>query len=107
MKKKFKIKKNDNVMVLSGKDAGKTGNVIKIITERDRALVSGVNLVKKHTKATQNNQAGIITKEASIHISNIAVVCPKTSVPTKVGFKMLETGKKVRFAKKSGEILDN
>jgi large subunit ribosomal protein L24 len=107
MKKKFKIKKNDNVMELSGKDAGKTGNVINIITERDRALVSGVNLVKKHTKATQNNQAGIITKEASIHISNIAVVCPKTGVPTKVGFKMLEAGKKVRFAKKSGEILDN
>jgi large subunit ribosomal protein L24 len=105
--KKFKIKKNDKVQVMTGKDKGKFGTVTKVLRDRDRLVVSGVNLVKKHLKATQASAAGIVQVESTIHISNVAVVCPKSNLHTKVGYKMLEDGKKVRVAKKTGEILDN
>ena len=106
MSVKFKIKKNDKVIILSGKDKGKAGDVIKVLTKRKKLLISGINTVKKHTKATEGSQGGIVQKEMPIDISNVSLLCPKTNKPTKVGYKFLEDGKKVRFARKSGEIID-
>jgi large subunit ribosomal protein L24 len=103
---KLKIKKGDQVIVTTGKSSGSTGEVIAVYPKENKALVSGVNLVKKHQKPTKESEGGIISKEAPIHISNIAILDPKTQKATKVGFKILEDGKKVRFAKSSGEILD-
>jgi large subunit ribosomal protein L24 len=100
-----KIKKGDRVVVVSGRDKGKKGEVIKMMDET-RALVSGVNLVKRHQKQTQKAQGGIISKEAPIHLSNIAHVDPKDGSPTRIGWKELNDGRKVRFAKKSGEVID-
>jgi len=105
--KKFKIKKNDKVTVLAGKDKGKSGVVLKVLRDRDRVLVSEVNMVKKHVRATQAEPAGIIQKEVSMHISNVALICPKTSKATKIGYKFLADGLKVRVARKSGEVIDN
>jgi|SRR5688500_12597652 large subunit ribosomal protein L24 len=102
-----KIRKGDRVIVRSGRDKGKRGEVIRVIPEEERAVVSGVNLVKRHQKQTTTQQAGIISKEAPIHLSKLAHVDPSTNKPTRVGFKILEGGKKVRFAKKSGEVLAN
>ena len=102
-----KIRKGDRVIVRSGRDKGKRGEVIRVIPEEERAVVSGVNLVKRHQKQTTTQQAGIISKEAPIHLSKLAHVDPSTNKPTRVGFKFLEGGKKVRFAKKSGEVLAN
>ncbi|PHR62919.1 MAG: 50S ribosomal protein L24 [Robiginitomaculum sp.] len=101
-----KIKKGDNVIVLAGKDKGRKGEVMKVVTETNRAFVSGLNMVKRHTKPTQYDAGGIKDKEASLHMSNLAIVDPKTGEATRVGFKFLENGKKVRFAKKSGEVID-
>ena len=101
-----KIRKGDEVIVLSGKDQGKKGTVSRVLPKDSRAIVAGVNMVKRHQRQGPMNQAGIIEKEASIHLSNIALVDPKTGKPTRVGFKMLD-GEKVRFAKKSGEIIAN
>jgi large subunit ribosomal protein L24 len=107
-KKKFKVRKNDQVVVIAGKDRGKKGKVIKIVTETNRVLVAGINVAKKHVKPSQFfPQGGIVSKEMPIHISNIALVDPKTEMATRVGFKTLEDGKKVRFAKKSKEIIEN
>ena len=101
--KKFKIKKGDTVYVNSGNDKGKTGKVLSILTEKDRVIVEGVNLVSKHTKPnTKQPQGGIIKQEAAIHISNVNLIDPASSKPTRVGFKV-EDGKKVRVAKKSGQ----
>lgn len=100
-----KIKKGDLVSVLSGKDRGKTGKVTRILSKRSRAYVEGINLVKKHNKPSQNNKGGIETIEMSIHISKLSILDPKTNKPSRVGFKFLEDGKKVRFLKKSGETL--
>ena len=101
--KKFKIKKGDTVYVNSGNDKGKTGKVLSIITEKDRVIVEGVNLVSKHTKPNSKQpQGGIIKQEAAIHISNVNLIDPASSKPTRVGFKV-EDGKKVRVAKKSGQ----
>ncbi|HEV2650520.1 MAG TPA: 50S ribosomal protein L24 [Rhizomicrobium sp.] len=100
-----KIKKGDRVVVVAGRDKGKKGEVIKMMDET-RALVSGVNLVKRHQKQTQKAQGGIISKEAPIHLSNIAHVDPKDGSPTRIGWKELNDGRKVRFAKKSGEVID-
>ena len=100
-----KIKKGDRVIVTAGRDKGKKGEVIKMMDET-RALVSGVNLVKRHQKQTQKAQGGIISKEAPIHLSNIAHVDPKDGSPTRIGWKELNDGRKVRFAKKSGEVID-
>ena len=102
---KLKIKKGDNVVVLTGRDAGKKGQVLKVIPKENRAIVSGVNLVKRHTNPTQTAEGGIFTKEATINISNIAIEDPKDGKPTKVGYKTVD-GKKVRFARRSGEVID-
>ena len=99
-----KIRKGDKVVVLTGKDKGRTGEVIQVLPKEDRAVVRGVNMVKRHQRQTQAQEAGIINKEASLHISNIAIA-DKDGKPTRVGFKVVE-GKKVRVAKRSGEVID-
>ncbi|MGL4728623.1 MAG: 50S ribosomal protein L24 [Bosea sp. (in: a-proteobacteria)] len=101
-----KIKKGDKVVVLAGRDKGRNGEVIKVVPKEGRALVRGVNLVKRHTKASQTTEGGIISKEAPIQLSNIAVADPKDGKPTRVGFKVLDDGRKVRFAKRSGDLID-
>lgn len=103
--KKLKIKKGDKVIVVCGKDKGKSGEVTKVFPTLDRVIVANVNLAKKHTKPSKTSEGGIISKELAIHISNVAHFDPKQGVATKVGFKILEDGSKVRWAKKSGEIL--
>ncbi len=104
---KLHVKKGDNVKVISGKDKGKEGKILEAYPKKDRVLVEGVNMVKKHAKPSQTNpQGGILNQEAPIHVSNVMVIDPKTNEPTRVGFKV-EDGKKVRIAKKSGEALDN
>jgi large subunit ribosomal protein L24 len=101
--KKLKIKKGDTVYVNAGNDKGKTGKVLSVLTEKDRVIVEGVNLVSKHTKPNSKQpQGGIIKQEAAIHISNVNLIDPASSKPTRVGFKV-EDGKKVRVAKKSGQ----
>jgi len=105
-KAKLKIKKGDEVVVVSGRDAGIKGNVLKVMPKERRALVEGVNRVKRHTRASSTNPGGIVEKELPIHISNLSLVDPKTGKPTRVGYRMLEDGRKVRFAKRSGEIID-
>lgn len=106
MAEKFKIKKGDKVVVITGRDAGKEGEVLQVIREERRAVVSGVNLVKRHTKPSRTDQGGIVSKEAPVHISNIAMRDPKDGKPTRVGYKVLEDGRKVRVAKRSGEVID-
>ena len=100
------IRKGDNVVILSGSDKGKKGNVIKVFPKENRALVQGVNLVKRHQRQTQSQQAGIVTKEAPIHLSNLAHVDPKSGKATRVGMKKLGDGRMVRVARKSGEVID-
>ncbi|MEE2525205.1 50S ribosomal protein L24 [Hyphobacterium sp. HN65] len=100
-----KIKKGDNVVVLTGRDKGKTGEVVKSIPSENRVIVRGVNMVKRHQRPTQTSAGGIETKEAPIHVSNVALADPKTGEATRVGFKM-EGDRKVRVAKKSGEVID-
>jgi large subunit ribosomal protein L24 len=102
----MKIKKGDRVIVTTGRDKGKKGEVIKMFPEENRALVSGVNMMKRHQRQTQKAQGGIISKEAPINLSNLAHVDPKSGGATRVGFKILNDGRKVRFAKKSGEVID-
>jgi large subunit ribosomal protein L24 len=101
-----KIKKGDRVIVLTGRDKGKTGEVLKIILASNRAVVAGVNKVKRHTAASQTTAGGIVEKEASINMSNLAHIDPKDDKPTRVGFKQLDDGRKVRYAKRSGEVID-
>jgi large subunit ribosomal protein L24 len=103
---KLKIKKGDQVIVVTGRDRGKTGEVFEVLPQEARVKVRGVNVVKRHTKQSGTQQGGIVEKEASIHISNVAHVDPKTRKATRVGFKFLADGRKVRFAKRSGEVLD-
>lgn len=101
------VKKGDKVMVISGKEKGKTGTIIAAFPKKDRVLVEGLNIVKKHMKPNQANpQGGIVSQEASIHVSNVMLIDPKSGEPTRVGYKM-EDGKKVRVAKKSGVKIDN
>ena len=101
-----KIKKGDKVVVLTGRDKGKSGEVVQVMPKETRAIVRGVNLVKRHTRQTAQTEGGIITKEAAIQLSNIAIADPKDGKPTRVGFKVLEDGRKVRFAKRSGDLID-
>ena len=101
-----KIRKGDKVIVLTGRDKGRTGEVIAVHPDEGRALVRGVNMVKRHQRQTPQQQGGIISKEASIDLSNIAIADPKDGKPTRVGFKTLEDGRKVRFAKRSGDLID-
>jgi large subunit ribosomal protein L24 len=103
---KLKIKKGDKVVVITGRDKGKTGEVKQVLPAENRVIVDGVNMVKRHTKPSAGNAGGIVEKEASIHVSNVAYVDPKTDKPTRIGYKTLEDGRKVRFAKRSGEIID-
>jgi large subunit ribosomal protein L24 len=101
-----KIKKGDKVVVLCGRDKRRTGEVIEVRPDENRALVRGVNMVKRHQRQSAAQDGGIISKEAPVHLSNLAVVDPKTSKPTRVGFKVLADGKKVRIAKRSGVDID-
>ena len=101
-----KIKKGDNVVVLTGKDKGKTGEVLAVFPSEERATVRGINLVKKHQKESAKQQGGIISLEAPIHLSNLAIADPKDGKATRVGFNVLADGKKVRVAKRSGETID-
>jgi len=101
----LKIKKGDKVVVISGSDKGKTGEVLRSLPSENRVVVQGVNLVKRHTRASATSQGGIIEKEATIHVSNVAHVDPKDNKPTRVGFKLVDD-RKVRVAKRSGEQLD-
>ncbi len=101
-----KIKKGDKVVVLTGRDKGRTGEVFRVMPKESRALVRGVNLVKRHQRQTMNQEGGIIQKEAPVHLSNLAFADPKDGKPTRVGFKILEDGRKVRFAKRSGDLID-
>jgi len=101
-----KIKKGDKVVVLTGKDKGRTGEVLEVRPTDDKALVRGINQVRRHQKQSQSQQGGIITKEAPIHLSNLALADPKDGKPTRVGFRTEKDGKKVRFAKRSGEVIN-
>jgi large subunit ribosomal protein L24 len=101
-----KVRKGDRVVVTTGRDKGKKGEVLKVYPEDSRVLVAGVNMIKKHQKQSQTQQGGIITKEAPLHVSNVAHIDPKSGEPTRVGFKLLNDGRKVRVAKKSGESID-
>ena len=101
-----KIKKGDRVIVTTGRDKGKKGEVLKVFPSESRALVSGVNVVKRHQRQTQTQQGGIVQKESTIHLSNLAHVDPKSGGASRVGFKFLKDVRKVRFAKKSGEVID-
>ena len=100
-----KIRKGDKVVVLAGKDKGRTGEVVQVMPKEDRALVRGINMVKRHQRQTQTQEAGIVDKEASIHLSNLALADPKDGKATRVGFK-IDGDKKVRVAKRSGETID-
>jgi large subunit ribosomal protein L24 len=102
-----KIKKGDQVIVLAGRDKGKKGEVYQVMPKDDRALVRGVNVVRRHQRQTAQQEGGIIAKEAPIHVSNLALEDPKDGKPTRVGFKRLDDGRKVRFAKRSGEIIED
>lgn len=106
MAEKFRIKKGDKVVVITGRDKGKKGEVLSVLRAERRAVVSGVNVVKRHTRPAPGNPGGIIEKEAPIQISNLAIQDPKDGRPSRIGFRFLEDGRKVRFAKRSGEVLD-
>ena len=101
-----KIKKGDKVVVLTGRDKGRTGEVVEVRPKEERALVRGVNVVKRHQRQTMNQEGGIISKEAPVHLSNIALADPRDGKPTRVGFKFMADGKKVRVAKRSGAEID-
>ncbi|NEU11153.1 50S ribosomal protein L24 [Methylobacterium sp. BTF04] len=101
-----KVKKGDKVVILTGRDKGRSGEVLQVLPKEDRAFVRGINLVKKHQKQTQNQEGGIVSKEAAIHLSNLAVADPKDGQATRVGFRILDDGRKVRFAKRSGDLID-
>jgi len=103
---KLKIKKGDNVVVITGRDKGKTGEVLRVFPAEARAIVQGVNLAKRHTRPRMGDPGGIVEKELTIHISNIAHIDPQSRKPTRVGFRRLGDGRKVRFARRSGEVID-
>ena len=101
-----KIRKGDDVIVITGKDKGKTGKVTQVLVQENKVIVAGINMVKRHTKPSQESAGGIISKEMPIQISNVAYIDPKTNKPTRLGIKIDKDGRKVRFAKKSGEVVD-
>jgi len=106
MATKLKIRKGDKVVVITGKDKGKTGEVTQVIPKESRVVVQGVNIVRRHQRQTAQQQGGIITKEAPIHISNVAHVDPNSEKPTRIGYRTQEDGRKVRVAKRSGAPID-
>jgi large subunit ribosomal protein L24 len=101
-----KIRKGDKVVVLTGRDKGRSGEVLEVRPSEGRALVRGINMVKRHQRQTANQDGGIISKEGTIHLSNLAVADPKSGKPTRVGFKLMKDGKRVRVAKRSGVEID-
>ncbi len=101
-----KLKKGDRVVVLAGRDKGKQGEILRVMPKDGRAVVAGINMVVRHTRQSQTSQGGRLSKESPIDLSNIALADPKDGGPTRVGFKFLEDGTKVRYAKKSGEVID-
>ena len=103
---KLKIRKGDRVKVIAGRSKGKVGDVLRVLAADQRVVVSGVNVIKRHTKPSRAESGGIIEREAAIHVSNVALMDPKENKPTKIGFKFLEDGRKVRFARGSGETID-
>src|SRR5579872_6534524 len=103
---KLKIKKGDNVVVITGRDKGKSGEVLRVFPTESRLVVQGVHVARRHTRQSMGNPGGIVEKELTIHVSNVAHVDPATSNPTRVGYKFLDGGRKVRFARGSGEVLD-
>jgi large subunit ribosomal protein L24 len=106
MANKLKIKKGDRVKVIAGRSKGKVGDVLRVLPTEQRVVVAGVNVIKRHTKPGRTETGGIIVREAAIHVSNVTLLDPKSDKPTKVGFKFLEDGRKVRFARASGETID-
>ncbi len=103
---KLKIKKDDNVVVISGRDKGKQGKVLRVFPAEARAIVQGVHIARRHTKPSMGDPGGIVEKEATIHVSNLAHIDPQTNKPTRIGYKLLDDGRKVRFARRSGEVID-
>ena len=103
---KMKIKKGDNVVVVSGRDKGKSGEVLRVFPTESRVIVQGVHVARRHTRQSMGNPGGIVDKELTIHVSNIAHLDPASNKPTRVGYKFLDDGRKVRFARRSGEVLD-
>jgi large subunit ribosomal protein L24 len=104
--RKFRIKRGDRVVVTTGRDRGRAGEVLRVLRQADRLIVQGVNMVKRHQRPSAGHPGGIVEKEASIHISNVAHVDPDGGRPTRVGYKFLDDGRKVRFAQRSGEVID-
>jgi large subunit ribosomal protein L24 len=104
--RKLKIKKGDSVVVISGRDKGKTGEVLRVLPAEERVVVQGVNVARRHTRPRMGEPGGIIEKELAIHISNLAHIDPQSSRPTRIGYKYLDDGRKVRFARRSGEVID-
>jgi large subunit ribosomal protein L24 len=103
---KMKIKKGDNVVVISGRDKGKAGEVLRVLPTERRLIVQGVHVARRHTKPRMGDPGGIVDKELTIHVSNVAHVDPQSGKPTRVGYKILDDGRKVRFARRSGEVID-
>ncbi|HLY47035.1 MAG TPA: 50S ribosomal protein L24 [Stellaceae bacterium] len=103
---KLKIKKGDNVVVISGRDKGRTGEVLRVFPAERRLIVQGVHVAHRHTKPSMGNPGGIVDKELTIHVSNVAHIDPQSGKPTRVGYKILDGGRKVRVARRSGEVLD-
>ncbi|MGH6988684.1 MAG: 50S ribosomal protein L24 [Stellaceae bacterium] len=106
MATKFKIRKGDKVVVISGRDKGRNGEVLKVLRDQSRVIVTGVNMIKRHTKQSAGEPGGIIEKEGSVHLSNVAIADPKGGEATRVGYKFLDDGRKVRVARRSGEVID-
>ena len=106
MAEKFKIRKGDQVIVLTGRDKGKKGEILRMVRAANRAVVAGVNMVARHTKPGRDGGGGVVRKEGPLQVSNLALVDPKDGKATRVGYKFLEDGRKVRFAKRSGEVID-
>ncbi|MEE2687851.1 MAG: 50S ribosomal protein L24 [Pseudomonadota bacterium] len=102
-----KFKKGDHVQVIAGKDKGKQGDILSVVKGARRVIVSGVNVARRHTRPSQTTPGGIIDKEMPLDVSNVSHIDPKDDKPTRVGFKLLGDGRKVRFAKRSGEVIDN
>jgi len=103
---KLKIKKGDSVVVITGRDKGKTGEVLRVLPANSRVVVQGINVAKRHTRPRMGDPGGIIERELTIHISNVAHIDPHSSKPTRIGYKRLDDGRKVRFARRSGEVID-
>lgn len=106
MANKLKIKKGDEVVVIAGRDKGKKGSILRVIPDENRVVVAGINVAKRHQRPDRSSAGGIINKEMPIHVSNVALADPKTGKPTRVGYKTLSDGKKVRVAKRSGEVIN-